>query len=76
MERQKTKSNPDLWSDILYLKKKAADNTEDASRENEENSHVFDGKWDQNANNANRKDVIKQIRKVMDEVSHHALKGR
>lgn len=36
---------------------------------------MLDGKWDQDANNANRRDdVIKQIRKVMDEVSHHALK--
>lgn len=46
-------------------------NDEDASRQDEGESR------DQDANNVKRRDdVIKQIRKVMDEVSHHALKWR
>lgn len=48
---------------------------DDISRENERDSCVLDGKWDRDANR--RRDfVIKQISKVMDEVNHHALKGR
>lgn len=48
---------------------------DDISGENEWDSCVLDGKWDRDANR--RRDfVIKQISKVMDEVNHHALKGR
>lgn len=70
--------NSVFWFDIFSKNvRKQTLNEMNMSRDDEEDSCVLDHKRDQDANNANKKDdVIKQIRKVMDEVSHHALKGR